>query len=277
MTYDPTTYRASAPHYRAGRPPYSAQLESTLQPALGLDGSGRLLDVGCGPGILSLRLAHLFDHVVGLDPDADMLAEAAQQAERDGIDNAEWVRATAEDLPAAAPGPFRLVTFGQSFHRTDEHVVAETVFDLLEPGGAMVMVVHDIERRPPPPSPGPPGIPHDAILAVVNAYLGSTRRSGRGIAPTRNHRFEDVLVETRFGAPTTLIAPGREDVVRDVDEVISGYLSMSYAAPHLFAGRLDDFVSDVRSLLVDHSPTGAYWDWPGDTALIVATRPARTA
>lgn len=65
--------------------------------------------------------------------------------------------------------------------------------------------------------------------------------------------------------------------MRDVDEVISGYLSMSYAAPHLFADRLDDFVSDVRSLLVDRSPAGTYWDWPGDTALVVAKRPAGTA
>jgi cyclopropane fatty-acyl-phospholipid synthase-like methyltransferase len=36
----------------------------------GLDGNGRLLDVGCGPGVLTVRLAHLFRQVVGLDPDA---------------------------------------------------------------------------------------------------------------------------------------------------------------------------------------------------------------
>jgi cyclopropane fatty-acyl-phospholipid synthase-like methyltransferase len=35
---------------------------------LGLDGSGRLLDVGCGPGVLAVRLAHLFEDAVGLDP-----------------------------------------------------------------------------------------------------------------------------------------------------------------------------------------------------------------
>lgn len=51
---------------------------------------------------------------------------------------------------------------------------------------------------------------------------------------------------------------------------------MSYAAPHLFADRLDDFVSDVGSFLVDRSPTGTYWDRPGDTALVVAKRPATT-
>lgn len=273
MVYDPTTYSGSAAHYLAGRPAYSAGLEEALTRELGLDGTGRLLDVGCGPGVLAHRLAHLFDNVVGLDPDTDMLAVAAREAAASGVGNVRWVPACAEDLPDAAPGPCRLVTFGQSFHRTEELAVAEVVFDLLEPGGAIVMVVHDIDNRPPPPNPGRPAIPHDEILAIIARYLGSTRRSGQGVAATRDHRFEDILIRTRFGVPTTLIAPGREDIVRDIDGVISGYLSMSYAAPHLFADRIDDFIDEVRDLLSQRSPTGEFWDWPGDTAIIVGRRP----
>src|SRR5262249_31631312 len=36
--------------------------------------------------------------------------------------------------------------------------------------------------------------PHAEIKALVEQYLGSTRRVGQGIAPVRTHRFEDVLV-----------------------------------------------------------------------------------
>lgn len=125
--YDPTIYRGSAAHYRAGRPPYSAELERTLTDALGLDGQGRLLDCGCGPGILTVRLAGLFYEAVGLDPDADMLDEARRAAGGAGVENVRWVQAQAEDLPGAARGPYRLVTFGQSFHWTQEDVVAEIV------------------------------------------------------------------------------------------------------------------------------------------------------
>jgi len=146
----------------------------------------------------------------------------------------------------------------------------------LEPGGAMVMVVHDIGHRPSPPNPGLPEIPHDEILAIVARYVGSTRRSGRGTAPIRTHRFEDVLAATRFDTPTTLIAPGREDVVRDIEGVISGYLSMSYAAPHLFADQLDVFTDEVRQLLGARSPAGQFWDWPGDTEIVVARRPRQS-
>ena len=65
-SYDPTLFEGAAAHYRYGRPPYSPQLEAVLAEELGLDGSGRLLDGGCGPGILTVRLAHLFEEAVGL-------------------------------------------------------------------------------------------------------------------------------------------------------------------------------------------------------------------
>jgi SAM-dependent methyltransferase len=273
VAYDPTIYQGSAPHYRPGRPPYSASLESVLTEAVGLNGRGRLLDAGCGPGILALRLARLFEEVVGLDPDADMLDEAHAAAEAAGIDNVRWVQARAEELPDAAPGPYRLVTFGQSFHWTQEDHVAEVVYDLLEPGGALALVVNTIEDRPQPPNPGYPPIPHDELKALVKRYLGSTNRAGQGLAPVRTHRFEDVLVRTRFGRPRTIFAPGRPDIVRDIESVLSGYFSLSSAAPHLFGDRLDDFAVEARRLLMERSPAGLFWDWAGDTEIVLVEKP----
>jgi SAM-dependent methyltransferase len=274
MPYDPTIYLGSAAHYRPGRPAYSSDLEDVLKTELGLDGSGRLLDVGCGPGILALRLAGLFEDVVGLDPDGDMLDEARQHAENEGVRNATWVRAVAEDLPDAAPGPFRLVTFGQSLHWTEERSVAEAVYDMLDPGGAMVMVVHTVQGRPWPPNPGAPEIPHDEMKALVERYVGSTRRAGQGRSAVRKHRFEDVLVRTRFGSPRVVFAPGTPDLIRARESVLSGYLSMSWSAPHLFGDRLDEFCADARRLLDGFSEDGLFWDWPGDTEIIVAAKPA---
>lgn len=124
MRYDPSFYAGAAAHYRSGRPPYSPQLEALLTAELGLDGSGRLLDAGCGPGFLTVRLAHLFEEAVGLDPDPAMLAEGRRAAEERGITNIAWIQARAEALPGVAPGPYRLVTFGQSFYWTDEVPVA---------------------------------------------------------------------------------------------------------------------------------------------------------
>jgi SAM-dependent methyltransferase len=104
-SYDPTLFEGAAVHYRFGRPPYSPQLEAVLAEELRLDGSGRLLDGGCGPGILTVRLAHLFEEAVGLDPDMAMLAEGRRVGDERGITNIRWVHALAEDLPAPRRGP----------------------------------------------------------------------------------------------------------------------------------------------------------------------------
>jgi SAM-dependent methyltransferase len=274
VPYDPTIYLGSAAHYRCGRPAYSPGLEGLLTRKAGLDGSGRLLDGGCGPGVLTVRLAHLFREAVGLDPDADMLAEGARAAGERGITNIRWARGLAEDLPAVAPGPYRMVTFGQSFHWTDEQRVAETVYDLLEPGGALALIVHTVAGRPRPyPGPGVPPIPHDEIRALVEKYLGTTRRVGQGTAPVRTHSFEDVLVRTRFGVPQQFFVPGVPDLVRDSESVLSGYLSLAVSAPHLFGDRLDEFTGEVRALLASRSAGGVFWDWPGDTEVVIARKP----
>jgi SAM-dependent methyltransferase len=268
--YDPTLFEGAAAHYRYGRPPYSPRLEAVLTEELDLDGSGRLLDGGCGPGILTVRLAHLFEEAVGLDPDAAMLAEGRRVADERGIANIRWVQAVAEDLPEAAPGPYRLITFGQSFHWTDEARVAEALYDMLEPDGALALIVHTVEDRPMPPSPGPPPIPHAEIKALVEKYLGSIRRAGQGVSPVRDHRFEDVLVRTRFGAPRSIFVPGIPDLLRDSESVLSGYFSLSSSAPHLFGDRAEDFAGEVRELLASRSPEGVFWDWPGDTEIVLA-------
>jgi SAM-dependent methyltransferase len=273
VPYDPTIYLGSAAHYRYGRPAYSPGLEAVLTQETGLDGTGRLLDAGCGPGVLTIRFAHLFEQAVGLDPDADMLAEGHRAAGEKGVMNIRWVQGLAEDLPAVAPGPYKLVTFGQSFHWTDEQHVAETVYDMLEPGGALALIVHTAAGRPRPPAPGAPPIPHDEIKALVAKYLGSTRRAGQGTTRERTHRFEDVLARTRFGVPQQLFVPGIPDLLRDSESVLSGYLSLSSSAPHLFGDRLDDFAGEVRALLASRCTEGIFWDWPGDTEVIMARKP----
>jgi trans-aconitate methyltransferase len=48
--WDPSLYAGSAGYYTLGRVPYPTAVAETLVAGLGLDGSDRVLDVGCGPG-----------------------------------------------------------------------------------------------------------------------------------------------------------------------------------------------------------------------------------
>lgn len=195
--YDPTQYHGSARHYLVGRPPYSTELGPVLARELGLDGTGRLLDVGCGPGVLAVQLAPLFEQVTAIDPDPDMLDQARRHALAGGA-AVDVHRATAEELPTLDLPPMRVVSFGQSFHRVDRFRVAESVYELLEPGGAIVLITHDIDARPAPPGTGDPPIPDAAVQELITRYLGPERRSGRRpVSSFSTERFEVSLTKTR--------------------------------------------------------------------------------
>jgi ubiquinone/menaquinone biosynthesis C-methylase UbiE len=274
VQFDPQAFEGTAAYYSIGRPPYSERLADTMVRELSLDGTDQLLDVGCGPGVLVLELARLFERIVALDPEAGMLAEGRRRCRQAGITNARWVQGAAEDIATLGTGPCRVVTFGQSFHRVRRLEVAEAVYDLLSPGGSLVLISHAADGRPRPAGPDHPVIPDAAVRELIISYLGERTRT---YLATWNEgqpeRFEDTLLKTRFGDSRTTYAPGRPHLIRDVDAVVANYFSMSYAAPRLFGNRRADFEADLRRLLYAQSPDGLFWDWPGDTELVIATKP----
>jgi ubiquinone/menaquinone biosynthesis C-methylase UbiE len=272
--FDPQAFAGTAEYYAIGRPPYSARLADTMARELSLDGTGQLLDVGCGPGVLELALARSFGRVLALDPEPGMLRAGQRRCQRAGVANVRWQQGVAEDIAALNPGSWRAVTFGQSFHRVRRLEVAEAVYDRLMPGGSLVLISHNADDgRPRPASPGFPEVPHAAVQELILDYLGEgTRRYLATWDQGQPARFEDTLAQTRFGGSRTVYAPGRPDLIADVDTVVAKYFSLSYAAPRWFGNRRAGFESDLRHLLRDHSPDGLFWDWPGDTELVIATK-----
>ena len=274
MEFDPQAFQGIAEYYSKGRPPYSHQLAGTMRRELSLDGRGQLLDVGCGPGVLELELAGLFFNAIAIDPERGMLREGQRRCASAGIENVRWIQGVAEDIPTFDVGPCRVVTFGQSFHRVRQLEVADVVYEILEPGGSLVLISNHVEGRPKPSGSDYPEVPHPEIKELIISYLGD---STRHYLATWNEgmpaRFEDSLLQTRFGGSRTVYVPGRRDLVRDVDTVVANYFSMSYSAPRLFGDERMEFESDLRHLLFEHSASGLFWDWPGDTELVIATKP----
>ena len=90
MRWDASLYAGSATYHAVGRVPYPPALETCLVAALGLDGTGRLLDVGCGPGSLTLLLAPHVAEAIGVDADVDMLAAASRLAGEQRLTNTTW-------------------------------------------------------------------------------------------------------------------------------------------------------------------------------------------
>jgi SAM-dependent methyltransferase len=254
--WDETLFAGAAAYYEQGRLPNAPGLGEAFDEALGLDGRGRLLDVGCGPGTVTLRLAHLFEEVVGLDADAGMIREARRLASERGVMNARWVENRAEDLPAGL-GTFRAVTFAASFHWMDRPLVAATVREMLEPDGVVVHVDnrHQDSLGPDDKLPAPP---RERIAELCRAYLGEDRRAGQGIRNTSPDDEAAVFRATGFAGPEVVVVADGRTIVRSSDDLVAETFSMSSTAPHLFGDRLSEFEADLRRVLAEASPDGAF-------------------
>ena len=271
--WDESLFAGAAPYYARGRLPYAPALADAFARSLGLDGRGRLLDAGCGPGTVTLRLAHLFAAVVGLDPDAGMLREAERLASEQGVDNARWVQLRAEDLPAAL-GTFRVVVFAASFHWMDRPRVAATVRTMLEPDGVVVQVDNRHQDSLAPAAAHPPP-PRAAIAALRRAFLGDDRRAGQSIRNTSPGNETEVFRGAGFTGPEVVVVPDGRTIVRSADDIVAETFSMSATAPHLFGARLPEFEAALRGVLSDVSPAGAFAERLPDNELQI-WRPPRS-
>jgi SAM-dependent methyltransferase len=265
--WDPTLFAGAAPHYVAGRWGYPDALAQALRDELGLDGTGRLLDVGCGPGTLTLLLAPLFESCVGVDPDPGMLDEARRSPGGSSID---WRLMRGEDLTPDL-GTFRVVTFAQSFHWMDQPLVAHLVRPLLDPDGAWVHVAAMTHRGADGTEVLPyPRPPWDRIEELVAGYLGPVRRAGQGTLPggTRSGE-EDVMRSAGYRGPHRIVVPRGDVLERSQDDVVAAVLSLSGSAPHLFEDRLGDFERDLRAVLDHASPAGRFSERARDVEAVV--------
>jgi SAM-dependent methyltransferase len=272
--WDKTLFGGSARYYRAGRFPYPTELATAFQEQLELDGSGRLLDVGCGTGEIALLLAPLYEEVVGLDADEEMIQEAREEARRRRHRNTTWVHARAEELPLDL-GTFRTATFAQSFHWMDRQRVAATVLEMLEPNGAWVHVDTKTHRGAASDEQlSHPQPPRGEIEELVKRYLGTVRRAGQGTRPTSPSGEGEIMIAAGFAGPRRRVLDGRRVFERSEDEIVASIFSVTSSAPHLFGPRLGEFERNLRQILRRVSPGGRFCEVSESVQLIIWTRPA---
>lgn len=255
--WDATLFAGAAAYYDRGRLPNAPGLADAFENAFGLDGRGRLLDVGCGPGTVTLPLARLFREVVGVDADAGMIQEARRLASERGVMNARWVRRRAEELLPAEVGMFNVVTFAASFHWMDRRLVAGTVREMLEPDGVVVHVDNRHQDRVAPDGAllAPPV---ERIAELRRAYLGADRRAGQSIRNSSPGDEAAVFRAAGFTGPEHVVVPDGRTILRSVDDIVAETFSLSSTAPHLFGDQLSQFEADLRRLLAEVSPDGTF-------------------
>ena len=123
----------------------SADSDKTAE--MGLAGK-KVLDVGCGGGILSESMARRGADVTGIDLGTENLKAAALHSEQSNLnDTVRYQHIPIEQLAATHAGQFDVVTCMEMLeHVPDPTAIVEACFALLAPGG--VCVLSTINRNP---------------------------------------------------------------------------------------------------------------------------------
>jgi len=246
--YDLSIYEGTAWYYSRFRPKYPPSLVSLLREKFRLDGTGRLLDLGCGPGPVAIALAHLFEKVLAMDPDDGMRAEGERIARERGINNIEWRFGGSKDLSSAL-GQFRLVTMGNSFHWMDRARTLDALYDIVTDGGGIAVVGEGAPIVPPPMTPW-----RAAINTVVKRYVGARPLpwENQGVRPADLH--QTYIERSRF---RDLISYSESfDVEWTIDSMIGNLYSMSFCSRRVLGDRVDAFERDLRDAILAVEPCG---------------------
>lgn len=148
-------------------PALGAGLVALLDPRPG----ERILDLGCGDGVLTARIAASGAAVTGLEPDPDMAAAA----------RARGLRVLGRDAHDPIPeGPWDAVFSNAALHwMRDPPLVLANVFAALAPGGRLVAEQGGFGN----------------VAAVVTAL--NAARAARGLAPLRPWDFPSAALARR--------------------------------------------------------------------------------
>lgn len=260
-------FAGTAGYYARYRLHYPPAVLAIVGARFGLDGTGRLLDLGTGPGRMAIPLAAQFAEVVGMDVSAEMIAEAGREAGRAGVTNARWLVGRAEEVPADL-GPFRLVTIASAFHWMDRAAVLRRLDGLIAPGGGLALFGIGGSHWNAPEAWA------KATVATLQRWLGPERRAGERLAQIDERHHEDWLGESAFGRVE--IGYYRYDHTWTLDEVVGQLYSTSYASPAVLGDRLPGFEADLRRTLTELEPSGRYVQ-SVECEMIFAWRPGEGA
>jgi SAM-dependent methyltransferase len=217
-----TLFGGTASYYVRFRSRYPPELLGQLAEHAGLDGTGRLLDLGSGPGFLAVPLAAHVAEVVAVDPEPEMLAEM------DAPSNVRRVLGRAEDVDESW-GAFKLATIGRAFHWMDGPLVLERLERVTPQLALLGDRVEESDAQA-------------TVRDVAEELFGQ-----RPAMKQPNVRYEEALAASAFSDVDVL----RVEVERTwtVEQLIGLAYSTSYGAAHRVGDRRDEFERELRARL----------------------------
>lgn len=249
--YADDLFSGTAEYYAQYRVPYPQDLIDDLCKRTGVTGDGKLLDLACGPGRVTLPLATYFGEVWAIDLEPDMIAVAKGEAERLGIGHVKWLVGRAEDVEAV-PESFELITIGEAFHRLNQRTIPELALGWLIPGQCLVTLGCNSMKGGKEPW-------QEIVREVFNKWAvkgvhnESTKKNSAPRGPVHE---SDVFKAAGFvDVENYTFHPER---VWTFDSIIGNIYSWSGNLKNTLGNDVDAFESDMRDALVDFDASGHY-------------------
>lgn len=107
---------------------------------------GRVLDIGCGSGILTIELSEHYKEVVGIDISEEMLSIARSKRQKDNI---SYIKMDANELFFDKTFDF-IVSRATFHHLSDIQSVLNSMKSLLNKGGKIIILDNVSEVETPP-------------------------------------------------------------------------------------------------------------------------------
>lgn len=258
---DEGLFAGTAWHYARYRPGYPQDFLDDLVQSLGLDGTGRLLDLGCGTGLLTLPLAAHVAEAVGMDLEPEMLTEATRQAREAAVTNVIWAQGNSADLPGDL-GHFELATMGRSFHWMDREQVLTALDEMVDDDGSLVIANDSCLVRPTTTW-------QQALEEVQRRFLPPDRQHRPTPTADAGQTHEQVLANSPFRQVNRQVY----EFLRPwtIDQAIGYLYSTSLPLRRLLGDRQDAFEDTVTSTLFAIEPSGHLTE-PVALEVLIATR-----
>ena len=258
---NPSRFTSAIPHYVSGRPRYSERLVTKLAREVNLDTRSRVLDLGCGPGSLTLLLAPHCGTLIGIDADPSMIETAQQASDEAGI-GVEWRMGTSFDLDQSL-APLDLVTIARAFHWMDREATLQRLDELIARSGAIALVNTDLH-------PAGELKWHAAFEELRNQY-GRFDDFYRWRKSEGWEEHTSVLLRSPFSQVERISV--FEKRVAKLDEVLARALSFSANSPSaLGEDARAAYETALRERMLTLSPDGTFPEIV-ETVAIIARRP----
>ncbi|WP_418001860.1 class I SAM-dependent methyltransferase [Mycobacterium sp. PDNC021] len=254
-------FAGTAWHYARYRPGYPAVLIADLVQCLGLDGTGRLLDLGCGTGQLTLPLAAHVAEAVGIDPEPEMLHESARLGREQAVANVSWVQGNSSDLPGEL-GHFSLVTMGRSFHWMDRQQVLAALDERVDEDGTLVIANDSNLILPSTPW-------QRAIQDIQRRFMPKAYQYAKPTAPDTLQTHEQVLASSAFRRVNRQVYEFKRSWT--IEQAIGYFYSTSLPLRRLLGDRQAAFEDTVTETLLAVEPSGRFIE-PVALEVLTATR-----